>query len=162
MAPWLALGPSLWDPPVARTVVGGVEVWSMVPSSSLGFFFGPGFALCRGVDSPNAPEFLFVPLGAAFFFIVSVGGSIAVGPLGAMSIGVVSALISIGGEALLATVWSVEEKDGGFATVSLLLVGALSVLKNSVGALSLTIKGSFLAGFLDLLLLAGAGVAADG
>lgn len=88
----------------------------------------------------------------------SVGGSIAVGPLGAMGTGRLSALISVGGEELLATVGSVEEEEDGLETASALTEGR-SVLRKADGTLSLTIRGSFLAGFLDLLLL---GAVADG
>lgn len=86
----------------------------------------------------------------------------AVGPLGAIGIGVVSALTSIGGDELLATVWSAEEEDDdGFATGSVVTGAVLSVLRKADGNLNLTMR-DLGAGFgLDLLLLAaGAAVVA--
>lgn len=135
----------------------------MEPSSSLGFFLGPGFPLGFGVESPKAPEFLFVPLGAAgFFLIASVGGSIAVGPLRATGTGVVSALISVGGDEVLAMVLLSVEEDDGFATASALAEGGLSFRRKSGDTLNLMMRGPFGGGFLDLLLLATAGEAVEG
>lgn len=75
MAPWLAFGPSLCAVPLAAR--GAVLEWSIDPSSSLAFFFGPGFPLGLGSPSgPSAtPELLFTP----FFLGTSVGGGISEG-----------------------------------------------------------------------------------
>lgn len=73
MAPWFALGPSLWADGRAAALL-----WSMVPSSNRGFFFGPGLPLGLGMPS-------MVPFAAAadrltpFVFFVPSGGPIGVG-----------------------------------------------------------------------------------
>lgn len=150
MAPWFALGPSLCEPVVVRpVVVGGVEVWSMVPSSNLGFFLGPGFPLGLGVDSPKAFAPLFVPLEAAFFLTVSVGGSIAPAVERTAGIGVpFSTLSSVAEDEALVMVLSGGEEDGGFASTA---EGA-SFRRKSCGALSLTMSGPLLVAFRGLAL----------
>jgi len=55
--------------------LGVLPVGSIVPSSILAFFFGPGLPLTLGVvsDPKAAVELLFTP---AFFLMASVGGGI--------------------------------------------------------------------------------------
>lgn len=159
MAPMLAFGPSLCEPVVVRpVVVGGVEVWSMVPSSNLGFFLGPGFPRGLGVESPMAFAPLFVPLGADFFLTASVGGSMAPAVDKAAGTGVpLSALISVGGDEALVMVLSVEEEDGGFAMATGVVDGT-SFRRKSCGVLSLTMRDGFVEALRGLALTAGEGV----
>lgn len=70
MAPWFALGPSLWAD--GRPVV---PLWSIVPSSSRGFFLGPGLPLGLGMPSLLVP-FTAVADRLTPFFVV--GGGIGV------------------------------------------------------------------------------------
>lgn len=67
IAPWLAFGPSLWYVPPFWRPLG-----SIVPSSNLGFFFGPGLPLILAIGSPPlaAAALRFTP----FFLGASVGG----------------------------------------------------------------------------------------
>lgn len=112
-----------------------------------------------GVES-IAPEFLFVPRGAAFFLTPSVGGSIAVGPLGATGAVAGSALISAGGDDVAGTAMSAGEGEA-FAT-SGSLDGDASFRSSAGDNLSLMMSELLVGGFLALLLLATAGVAVEG
>lgn len=83
IAPWLAFGPSLWAGPGARPL--GL-VWMMVPSSFLGFFFGPGRARCFTGSSTPAPSGRLSPvlgLEGSFLTVSSVGSCSVFGFTGA-------------------------------------------------------------------------------
>lgn len=64
--PVLALGPNLG---FAVPVLAGLALWSIVPSSSLGFFFGPGLPLGLGIPSDGIGVDRFTPFTLAGCFL---------------------------------------------------------------------------------------------
>lgn len=83
IAPWLAFGPSLWVGPGAGPL--GL-VWMIVPSSFLGFFFGPGRARCFTGSSTPAPSGRLSPvlgLEGSFLTVSSLGDGSVFGSIGA-------------------------------------------------------------------------------
>lgn len=87
MAPWFAFGPSF------AACILATAPWSIVPSSNLGFFFGPGLPRILGAPSSDAAD-RFAP-----FFRPSTGGGID-GVAGFSSAAGVAAVESVAGSPL--------------------------------------------------------------